>query len=42
MGTEDTINLPVFPQLKFNEHLMYPNLKFAAKEVSDVVSRVNQ
>ena len=42
LGTDDTVALPVGPNLKFNEHFMYPNLKFAAREVSDQIARVNQ
>jgi hypothetical protein len=35
MGTEEMTLLPVSGNVKFNEHFMYPNLRFAAPEVSN-------
>ena len=34
IGTDENISAPVMPNVKFNEFLMYPNLKFAAPEIS--------
>ena len=34
LGTEEEAVISVMPNVKFNEHVMYPNLKFAAPEIS--------
>lgn len=34
LGTDLSVVVPVNPNLKFNEFSMYPNLKFAAPELS--------
>jgi len=34
LGTEEVQPIPVQPNVKFNEYVMYPNLKFAAPEIS--------
>mmetsp|Transcript_26312 Transcript_26312/g.40158 ORF Transcript_26312/g.40158 Transcript_26312/m.40158 type:complete len:153 (-) Transcript_26312:1816-2274(-) len=34
MGTEEEVDISVMANVKFNEHVMYPNLKFAAPEIS--------
>lgn len=35
MGTDDMTLLPVRGNIKFNEHFMYPNLRFSAPEISN-------
>jgi SCY1-like protein 2 len=34
LGTEEESAIGVAPNTKFNEHLMFPNLKFAAPEIT--------
>lgn len=35
IGTEGDCNVPIMPMTRFNEFLMYPNLRFAAPEISN-------